>query len=128
MNYRPIMCRFIILIALAVLFPAAADDKPPATDATYFEQRIRPMLEKHCLLCHGGEKTRNGLAVTSRGALLKGGERGPAVIPGKPEQSLLIESVRYDGQRVRMPPAGKLKAEQIADLEEWIRRGAMWGK
>lgn len=100
----------------------------PAADSELFERRIAPLLEQHCKKCHGGDRTRNGLSVASRESLLKGGERGPAIVPGKPEKSLLIEAIRYEGKRVRMPPAGKLTTEQIADLEEWIKSGARWRK
>jgi mono/diheme cytochrome c family protein len=91
----------------------------------FFETRIRPVLQTNCLLCHGGARIRGGLEVTSRAALLKGGEHGRAVVPGDPEKSWLIRAVRYDG-KIRMPPKGKLDERQIADLVDWVKRGAPW--
>ena len=120
---------FWAVLAAAVALSAAplprAGGDGAAAEREFFEERVRPVLEKNCVLCHGGAKTRNGLEVTSRAALLKGGRRGPAVVPGDPGRSLLIRALHYDGD-VRMPPKGKLDARHIADLTEWVKRGAPW--
>ena len=83
------------------------------------------MLADNCLECHGAEKHKGGLRLDVRAAMLKGGETGPAVVPGKPDESPLIEAIRYEGD-VQMPPKKKLKAEEIAALTDWVKRGAYW--
>ena len=83
------------------------------------------MLADNCLECHGAEKHKGGLRLDGRDAMLKGGETGPVVVPGKPDESPLIEAIRYEGD-VQMPPKGKLKDEEIAALTDWVKRGAFW--
>ncbi len=96
-------------------------------DAEFFETRIRPVLVGGCEKCHGPAKALGGLRLDSHAALLKGGGRGAGFISGKPDVSLLVRAIRQNDPEVpRMPPAGKLTAQQIADLEEWVRRGAPW--
>lgn len=83
-------------------------------------------MSRHCYACHTALAS-GGLRLDSRLAVLKGGGRGPAVIPGKPEESLLIRAVQYQDERVKMPPVRKLEDEEIADLIRWVREGAAWG-
>ena len=90
-----------------------------------FENVVRPLFHRRCLKCHGDLKQSGGLRVDSREALLKGGDTGPAVVPGKSAESLLIEAVRQTGD-YEMPPDGKLAEREIAALAEWIDRGAVW--
>lgn len=101
-------------------------DDPAA--AEFFEKRIRPVLVDRCHSCHSSAapKLKAGLKLDSLEDALKGGDSGPALVPGKPEKSPLIEAVSYKNVDLRMPPKGKLPAEQIADLTEWVRRGAVW--
>ncbi|MBI4909647.1 MAG: DUF1553 domain-containing protein [Acidobacteria bacterium] len=89
-----------------------------------FEKRVRPVLVRNCQPCHGAANQSSGLRLDSRAAALKGGSKGPALVPGKPEESLLIRAVRHDG--LKMPVGGKLKDDEIAALEEWVRSGAAW--
>ena len=89
------------------------------------EVKVRPVLADNCLECHGAEKHKGGLRLDVRAAMLKGGDTGPAVVPGKPDDSPLIEAIRYEGE-VQMPPKKKLKAEEIAALTDWVKRGAFW--
>jgi mono/diheme cytochrome c family protein/cytochrome c553 len=109
----------------------AAGDLSPAqgkldpAEEEFFEAKIRPVLVAHCQECHGHEKHKGGLRLDGRGAMLKGGETGAAVVPGKPDESPLIEAIRYEGE-VQMPPKGKLKNEEIAALTDWVKRGARW--
>jgi hypothetical protein len=92
----------------------------------FFENRIRPLLVKHCYECHSveSEEVQGGLLVDSRAAIRKGGPNGPAVVPGELEDSRLIEAIHYKNANYQMPPEGKLSDAEIADFEEWIRRGA----
>ena len=109
----------------------AADDPQPdkgkleAAQEEFFEAKVRPVLADNCLECHGAEKHKGGLRLDVRAAMLKGGDTGPAVVPGKPDESPLIEAIRYEGE-VQMPPKKKLKAEEIAALTDWVKRGAYW--
>ena len=99
----------------------------PAADVQFFENKIRPILVDKCYKCHSkeSEKVRGGLLLDSREATLQGGNTGPALVPGKPDESLLIQAVRYKDEDLQMPPKGeKLSDAQIADLVEWVRRGA----
>lgn len=91
----------------------------------FFESRIRPVLIEHCHECHGDSEDdlQGGLRVDHRAGLLTGGDSGPALVPGKPEESLLLEAMRYEG--LEMPPNGKLPAAVIADFEKWIADGAV---
>jgi Protein of unknown function (DUF1549)/Protein of unknown function (DUF1553)/Planctomycete cytochrome C len=86
---------------------------------------VLPLLVASCSECHGEEKQSNELRLDSREAILKGGEHGPAIVPGKPDNSLLIEAVRQSGE-LEMPPDGKLADHQIAILEHWVEIGAPW--
>jgi len=92
----------------------------------FFEKRIRPVLVEQCYSCHSraANKERGGLLVDSRDALRKGGGNGPAIVVGKPEESLLIKAIRHADPKLKMPKAGKLPANVIADFERWIALGA----
>ncbi len=91
----------------------------------FFEAKVRPVLADNCLECHGAEKSKGGLRLDARTAMLKGGDTGPVVVPGKPAESALIDAIRYEGDG-QMPPKGKLKDAEIAALTEWVKRGAPW--
>ncbi len=119
-----------LLLALAAgSLPAAGlQEKPDPEGVEFFEKRIRPLLVERCYACHSAqaEKAKGGLAVDTREALLRGGNSGPAVVPGDPESSLLIKAIRYADEDLEMPPKKKdrLSPEQIGDFEGWVRRGA----
>jgi hypothetical protein len=115
----------LLLRAAVGLSSANAAETPPEQIA-FFESKIRPILVTHCYECHSVEKkeTNGGLTVDSREALLKGGDSGPALVPGNPDQSLLIIAVRQSDKDLRMPPKQKLSSTQIADLEAWVKLGA----
>ncbi len=100
---------------------AAADDDPER----FFETEVRPILVQRCSRCHGAEKQSSGLRIDSRANLLKGGERGAAVVPGDVAGSLLIEAVRAKGD-LEMPPDKRLTAQQIQALTHWVKIGAPW--
>ncbi|OYV81132.1 MAG: hypothetical protein B7Z73_18440, partial [Planctomycetia bacterium 21-64-5] len=118
-------------LAALILFAAApavsAGDRPAGNEAgsEFFERKIRPLLVQHCYACHGRGRKKGGLSLESREAMLAGGESGTAVALGKPDESLLIEAVEYAGD-VQMPPSGKLAAEEIDALRQWLAVGAPW--
>ena len=96
-----------------------------ADGSEFFEMRIRPVLAKNCYSCHTSAQM-GGLQLDTREHVLKGGKSGAAVVPGDADKSLLIQAVRQS-ERLKMPPNGKLKDSEIADLSEWVRGGAVWG-
>jgi hypothetical protein len=98
--------------------------EPSAADAQFFEGKVRPILVENCHRCHGKEKQNGKLRLDSLATMLAGGESGPAITPGKPEESLLIEAINYAS--LEMPPGARLKPEQVALLTEWVKRGAPW--
>jgi hypothetical protein len=117
------------LAALAVssTTPAAAAAAARGGDAVFFESRIRPLLVEHCYECHSGERTKGGLALDTKRGWEMGGDSGPAIIPGKPEESLLIKAISYHDKDLAMPPkkkGGKLPDETIRMLTEWVMMGA----
>jgi hypothetical protein len=92
----------------------------------HFEARVRPVLVEKCFRCHGGNSTEQGLRVDSREALLRGGERGRAIVPGNPEDSLLVQAIRRTHAEVQMPPDETLAAGVVSDIERWVSDGAFW--
>ena len=93
--------------------------------AEFFEKHVRPVFVAKCQSCHGPKRQQGGLRLDSRAALMKGSENGAAIVPGDPEKSPLIRAIRYDGD-IQMPPKGKLPAEAIAHLTDWVKMGAPW--
>jgi mono/diheme cytochrome c family protein len=123
-----LLARSAIPVLLFALFAPNAGVRAAAPDATaveHFEKRVRPLLVEQCLKCHGADKARGGLRVDSEAALRRGGDSGPVVVPGKPDESLLLRAVRQTGTP-KMPPESKLSDRQIADLATWIQAGALW--
>jgi hypothetical protein len=93
--------------------------------AEFFEKQVRPLLAERCQRCHGDKKPKGDLSLTSRTNLLEGGETGPAAVPGKPAESLLVKAIRYKDE-LKMPPKGKLKDREIAILTRWVEMGVPW--
>jgi cytochrome c553 len=122
-----------MLLLLGISVPAFAAEPATAAGEEFFEKEVRPLLAAHCLQCHGAAangavaKTEGGLSLTSRAALLHGGDDGPAMVPGKPNESLLIRSVRHEGD-FSMPPKKEpqLSAAEIGALARWVELGAPW--
>jgi mono/diheme cytochrome c family protein len=117
------------LFALVVCFGplSASASSPEAAGMEFFEKHVRPIFVEHCYKCHSAEaeKLKGGLHLDSKDGVLKGGDTGPAIVPGAPDKSLLIKAVRYGDENLQMPPKGKrLSAEQITDLEAWVKMGA----
>jgi uncharacterized membrane protein len=114
---------------------ATSDHISPADDArvTFFREQVLPLLSRHCFNCHNPTRAAaaksGSLDQTSRETLLAGGRSGPAIIPGQPEESLLLRRLRGDDpDEDIMPPRGKLPDESIAIIEQWIRDGAVWAE
>ena len=112
---------WVLLGLIAAVGPARAD-APAAAGDEFFEKEVRPLLIDRCLKCHGGEKTRGGLKLTSREAILQGGDTGPAAKPGKPDDSLLIQLLHRD-DTTRMPKGDKLPDHDVAVLTRWVEIG-----
>ncbi|MCP4189206.1 MAG: DUF1553 domain-containing protein [Planctomycetaceae bacterium] len=110
---------WIMFLASFNLATASADD------SEFFESRIRPLLATHCWDCHSVDNAESDLRLDDRDAMIRGGTRGAAIDPGKPETSLLVHAIRHS-ERLQMPPKSKLGASQIADLVQWIKLGAPW--
>ncbi|MBJ44161.1 MAG: hypothetical protein CMJ80_12955 [Planctomycetaceae bacterium] len=94
------------------------------SDDDFFEARVRPLLIKQCVECHGAKKQEGGLRLDSRDGWMRGGDHGPPIIASQPEKSLLIQAVRYVDPSLKMPPTKRLTTQEIADLEAWVKRGA----
>lgn len=95
-----------------------------AAQIKLFEAHVRPVLVAHCIQCHGPEKQKGKLRLDSLSAAIEGGESGPAVVPGSPDESLLVEAVRRES--FEMPPEKELDEEAIEGLVAWIHAGAPW--
>ena len=116
-----------LLLVLAVAFgPASLPAATPEEGLAFFEKQIRPLLEDHCYDCHSTEagKAKGGLKLDSRDGWMKGGESGPALVPGKPYESLLIRGVRRWDQDFQMPPKHPLEPALVNALIEWVKLGA----
>src|SRR5579863_3072116 len=113
--------------ASRVIFASSSSFTPQqrAEGEHLFAEKVKPLLNRRCGKCHGEEDARSGLRVDSREALLCGGHRGPAITPGNPHDSLLIQSVLQTGE-LKMPRRGNLSPEEIQSLSTWIADGAPW--
>jgi mono/diheme cytochrome c family protein len=114
--------RFVL--SLALLLSLAAWPVRPQSRDDFFETRIRPILATECFSCHTSSQL-GGLRLDSREALLRGGNSGPAIIPGDPDKSLLVIAIRQTGA-LKMPKGGKLPQDQIDAIVQWVRLGAVW--
>jgi len=106
--------------------PAGPHSQGAMSDADFFENNVRPILANNCYSCHG-EVTSGGLKLDSREAMLKGGELGAVLVPGDPGKSLIITAV-HQNTLLKMPKGGKLTPQEVADLSEWVKHGAVWPK
>jgi hypothetical protein len=105
---------------------AVVDEKPTAEQLAFFEKKIRPVLVGQCYQCHSEEskKEKGGLLLDTREGIRKGGDNGPAVVPGSPSRSLLVKAIKQTDATLKMPPKSKLTDDVIADFEKWIAAGA----
>ena len=98
-----------------------------ADQIKFFETKVRPVLANECFSCHSSSgRLKGGLSLDTLDGFLSGGVSGPALIPGDAAASAFIEAIRYEDPGFSMPPKNKLKPEEIADLEAWVRMGAPW--
>jgi len=122
--------RIAVSLAVLTLASGTLSAAPPTVsreNAAFFETRVRPVLVRRCFGCHGADvENEAGLNLDSLAAMLTGGRSGPAIKPGDPDNSLLVLAVRHDPATPDMPPKTKLPLREVADLAEWIRRGAHW--
>jgi hypothetical protein len=122
---------FIVVVASCVIAgplhssnSSAADAPVNSEDVKFFESKVRPILVARCVKCHGAAQQKGKLRLDSHEALLGGGESGPVVVSGKPEESLLVEAINR--RSIEMPPDAPLKENEIDLLTEWVRRGLPW--
>jgi hypothetical protein len=115
----------LLLLLIGLAWPLANAGEPSVAGTEFFEKEVRPLLVEKCWQCHGEGRTKGGLKLTSRAEVLEGGDRGPAAVAGKPNDSLLLRAVRYQDMP-RMPPKGKLTDQQIAVLARWVQLGLPW--
>jgi len=126
MRSTPILLSFTVLAAIGTAQAA----EPTKEQLDFFEKKVRPILSEKCYKCHSVEagKSKGGLTLDTQAATLKGGEGGPAVVPGDLSNSLLITAVSYKDKDLKMPPDKdnnkKLSDEEIATLTEWVKMGA----
>ena len=126
-------CLLSLLLGTAGIAAEPASAEPVFDEASleFFEKEVRPILTARCLECHGGgdgkKAPKGGLRMDARSELIKGGDTGAAIVPGKPGESLLVSAINY-GDVYQMPPKSKLPAKEIATLTKWVERGAPWPK
>lgn len=110
------------------LLLSAANAQPAAEQVDFFEKKVRPVLVNRCYACHSADtKPAGGLRVDDRNGLLTGGDSGPAIIPGEPEKSLLLDRIRHQNPKRRMPKEGDPVTDaELADLKAWIKDGVAW--
>jgi mono/diheme cytochrome c family protein len=110
--------------------PVAAQALPAPDSVEYYNTKVLPILQANCYRCHGGGLNhRGGLSLDTKANLLKGGHDGAVIVPGHPEQSLLIKLIRHEGPKddpMPMPPKGdKISDADIAVVTEWVKAGAI---
>src|SRR6188474_3024705 len=108
-----------LLSAAVPMVLAASAAGADATAFEFFEKRVRPVLAERCYECHGEKKQKGGLRLDSAAAVLKGGDSGAALVPGKPEESRLVKGISWSDPDFQMPPKNKLSDSEIAILTEW---------
>ena len=115
-----------LLCAICILSPSTLTRaaEPTAADLDFFEKKIRPVLVAKCYECHSAQakKVQANLLLDTREGIRKGGDTGPAVVPGNPEESRILKALRFE--KPMMPPSGRLHDQVIADFEKWIKAGA----
>src|SRR5579875_1746786 len=99
-----------------------------AATPQFYTEHVQPIFQANCYRCHAGLNHRGGLQLDSAAGISKGGHDGQVIVPGHPEQSLLVKLIRHEGPAndpMPMPPKGKLSDADIATIEQWVRAGAV---
>ncbi|MBI1321243.1 MAG: DUF1553 domain-containing protein [Candidatus Hydrogenedens sp.] len=122
LSITPVRSLAALAAGLLAALPGHALDSAPDD---LFEAKVRPILVEHCVSCHGPEKVKSGLRLDSGEAVYTGGSRGPAVVAGKPEESLLYQAVAHIGN-LEMPPKYALEPDAVESIRAWIAAGAAW--
>ncbi len=120
------ICRGAAALGLAwAAWPSGATAAGPE-GVEFFENHIRPLLAQNCYKCHSAEagKAKGELLLDTRDGLHRGGDSGPAIVPGDPKASLIIQAVSYENGDLQMPPKNKLSAAAIEKMTQWIAMGA----
>ncbi|HJQ81525.1 MAG TPA: DUF1549 domain-containing protein, partial [Lacipirellulaceae bacterium] len=117
-------CVIMIVAAWLIGGSKLCAGAPSSSDLEFFEKHIRPLFVEHCYECHGGPEVQAGLRLDASSGWLEGGDSGRAIVPGDPNESLLVQAIRYGGH-IEMPPSGKLADEKIALVEQWVAGGAL---
>lgn len=123
-TWRRLGCPLLLLGAVAYAVPVLSGGqttKPSPAAVQFFETKVRPILAENCFRCHGEKKQRGELRLDSLAAALEGGGRGPALVPGHPEKSLLIKAIGHEDKDLKMPEDKKLPREHIETLTQWIK-------
>src|SRR5262245_46105792 len=115
-------------IAITLLLGTLRAAEPTKEQAEFFESKVRPILAEKCFSCHSesAKKLKGNLLLDSKAGLLAGGDSGPAIVEGKPNESKLIEAIKYGNEDLQMPPKQKLKDAEIEALTKWVSIGAPW--
>ncbi len=116
---------FALLVCASIAPGPVRATEPATAGAEQFEKQVRPLLAAKCWKCHGREQQKASLRLDSAAAIATGGDSGPAIVPGDPEHSPMIQAVAYAGDP-KMPPDGKLSETEIATLTVWVKQGARW--
>ncbi len=118
----------LVLAGASILDANAVEPRANSTEATeFFENEIRPLLVESCLECHGPKEQRGGLRLDSLFEAIEGGDSGPAVVPGRPDESELLRRITEQDDELRMPPAdagARLATRKVEAIRRWISDGA----
>ena len=121
---RPSLLLALVAV-LSAIAPSFAQQASTVANEEFFETRIRPLFANNCYACHTDEQM-GGLRLDTAERALKGGKSGAVIVPGDPANSLMVKALHYSDSRLKMPPTGRLKDAEIADVETWIKNGAVW--
>ena len=114
----------IVSVLFALLAGRALAQAADAAGLAFFESKVRPLLVERCYECHSAKKQKGGLRLDSAPGWRAGGDTGQIIMPGDPTKSLLVEAIGYKNEDLQMPPKNPLRADEVAVLTDWIRRGA----
>src|SRR3954463_15878925 len=116
-----------LFLFLVIFLPGgrAETDEQRAANA-FFEKEVRPVLVNRCYECHGEKKKKGSLRMDDISYINEGGDSGPALVPGKPAESLMIKAIHRTDKDFEMPPKEALPEKEIAVLEQWVKLGAPW--